>query len=130
MDLDAVARQCAMEDIKRALRTPDDLEKLAQLRAEFEQKRISSESQLSAAVQTQLSDMQGISERMEETKHEVDVILNEFKTLNELCDASKNSTEQYPKIKAVHVARRNLRSLLVELDFYDLIPTMVPFFLD
>ena len=57
----------------------------------------------------------------------MDAILREFQTLNTLCDDCRSSTEQFPRIKAVHVARRNLREMFAELDFYDLIPTMVMF---
>ena len=90
------------------LRTPDDLDKIPALKAEFTRKKAAVDSQLKAELKEQLELTQSGMAAISESQRIVNQIKEEMMKIDRLCAESQNMIREFPHINEVSTIHRNI----------------------
>ena len=127
MSPDDVARQMARQNVSALFQFPQDLDKVGAALAEHRQKLLLAESQLGAAVEAQLSDLHGVVGLASECRATFAGVGRSFEGIAKVCRDCESEAliENYPYVRRVQLARRNMRLTLDQYDTFKDIPTRV-----
>ena len=90
------------------LRTPDDLEKIPALKAEFTRKKATVDAQLKTGLKDQLEVTQSGMGAITESQRIVNQIKEEMMKIDKLCAESQNMIRDFPHLNEVSVIHRNI----------------------
>ena len=90
------------------LRTPDDLDKIPALKAEYTRKKAAVDSQLKAGLKEQLEVTQSGMNAISESQRIVNQIKEEMMKIDKLCAESQNMIREFPHINEVSTIHRNI----------------------
>ncbi|KAF2400270.1 exocyst complex component Sec6 [Trichodelitschia bisporula] len=89
------------------LRSPDDLDKISALKAEFTRKKAAVDSQLRISLQEQLALTQAGMSSISDGQRSVDQIKAEMQKIDKLCAEAQNMIRDFPHINLVAQTHRN-----------------------
>lgn len=103
MESEAVARLCEL------LNSPEQLDRVDNLRETLSEKQKSVEAQLLTAMQGQLEEARKGIFSLEESSKNIETLHESFKEVGKLCGNSKDQLKEYPIIKKLTLVRENLK---------------------
>lgn len=98
-----------LEDI---LRHPEDLDKIAVLRAEYSRKKAAVDSQLREGLRDQLETVQRSINALTEGQRQVSKTKDELQGIDKLCAESQSSVEDFSQIDRLAKVQRNFEAVL------------------
>ncbi|KAE8352355.1 exocyst complex component Sec6-domain-containing protein [Aspergillus coremiiformis] len=98
-----------LEDI---LRHPEDLDKIAALRAEYSRKKAAVDSQLREGLRDQLETVQRSISALTEGQRQVSKTKDELQGIDKLCAESQSSVEDFSQIDRLAKVQRNFEAVL------------------
>ncbi|KAF7588075.1 SNARE-binding exocyst subunit S6 [Aspergillus hancockii] len=98
-----------LEDI---LRHPEDLDKIAALRAEYSRKKAAVDSQLREGLRDQLETVQRSINALNEGQRQVSKTKDELQGIDKLCAESQSSVEDFSQIDRLAKVQRNFEAVL------------------
>ncbi|RAQ63945.1 exocyst complex component Sec6 [Aspergillus flavus] len=99
-----------LEDI---LRHPEDLDKIAGLRAEYSRKKAAVDSQLREGLRDQLETVQRSISALTEGQRQVSKTKDELQGIDKLCAESQSSVEDFSQIDRLAKVQRNFEAVLM-----------------
>ncbi|KAE8374774.1 exocyst complex component Sec6-domain-containing protein [Aspergillus bertholletiae] len=99
-----------LEDI---LRHPEDLDKIAGLRAEYSRKKAAVDSQLREGLRDQLETVQRSINALTEGQRQVSKTKDELQGIDKLCAESQSSVEDFSQIDRLAKVQRNFEAVLM-----------------
>ena len=110
------ARDFALEEVCRLLQHPEDLNRLASLRAEYEKGRSANKLQLASLVQSRVEAVESSRELLDRSHKAVSKLKACFEQIDRLCEECASLVENHEKIQELAVAHHNVAKTLCEID--------------
>ncbi|KAH8428264.1 SNARE-binding exocyst subunit SEC6 [Aspergillus melleus] len=108
-DPDATVAMPRLEDI---LRHPEDLDKIAGLKAEYTRKKAAVDSQLREGLRSQLESVQRSINSLTEGQRQVSKTKDELQGIDKLCAESQTSVDDFSQIDRLAKIQRNFEAIL------------------
>ncbi|KAI9038913.1 SNARE-binding exocyst subunit SEC6 [Aspergillus affinis] len=108
-DPDATVAMPRLEDI---LRHPEDLDKIAGLKAEYSRKKAAVDSQLREGLRSQLESVQRSINALTEGQRQVSKTKDELQGIDKLCAESQTSVDDFSQIDRLAKIQRNFEAIL------------------
>ncbi|KAK1138587.1 SNARE-binding exocyst subunit S6 [Aspergillus melleus] len=108
-DPDATVAMPQLEDI---LRHPEDLDKIAGLKAEYTRKKAAVDSQLREGLRSQLESVQRSINSLTEGQRQVSKTKDELHGIDKLCAESQTSVDDFSQIDRLAKIQRNFEAIL------------------
>eukprot|EP00743_Colponemidia_sp_Colp-15_P008297 GILK01009008.1.p1 GENE.GILK01009008.1~~GILK01009008.1.p1 ORF type:complete len:786 (-),score=190.69 GILK01009008.1:548-2905(-) len=120
----AAAKQSALTEVQRILSGSENskLDRIQQLKATFEKKKLAVETQLSAAVQTQVEESRKGMDLLQKSINSVKEMRSNFDDIDRVWQDINTMLLGYDNFRRIFMARRNLRATLAQLEEYNQIP--------
>lgn len=103
----------SIERLGELLRHPDDLDKIAALKAEFTRKKGAVDAQLKAGLKDQLEVTQSGMGAIADSQRIVNQIKEEMMAIDKLCAESQIMIKEFPNLSAISVVHRNFAQVEV-----------------
>lgn len=95
---------------------------LSRLKKKFEAELIKTEAELKRGVNNQLNDISHSVTLLEETKSEMERVKQSLQLISSSCEEVKKAVPNFQDLKRSSIAKRNVSSVLEQLDLYSKIP--------
>ncbi|XP_074340344.1 exocyst complex component SEC6-like [Apium graveolens] len=114
-DLSVEAKEAAIREVAKLLPTPDILQSIASIKADYITRQQANDAQLSAMVAEQVEKAHAGLESLSSSQNTVNQLRENFVSIDNLCQECQTLIENHDQIKLLSNARNNLNTTLKDV---------------